>query len=471
MTEQGLFIDGRWEPAAESRPTFDRWTGEPTGRVAIATAADAVRAVDAAALAMRTSIPVAERARVLAETARLIEARAEELAQLITTEVGKPITASRGEVARAAETLRTCAEEARRLPSETVQLDAVPAGEGTFAFTIPTPMGVVAAITPFNFPLNLLLHKVGPAIAAGCAVVVKPSDHAPRTAGLVADLLHEAGLPAGWIAIVTGPPAEIVDALQSDDRVEVVTFTGSSEVGWRLKEAAPKKHHVLELGSNTALVVAADADLARAARAATDAALGNSGQACVSLQRVYVERPVAEAFIEALAAAVAASPVGDPRDDRTVVGPLITGTAVDRLRDWIGRAEAGGARIVTGGDRDGDVLVPTVLADVPADSPLVCEEAFGPVVSVVPVDDLDAALSAVNASRYALNTAVFTSNLGTAMRYAREAEAGSVLVNMPPSFRADHMPYGGVKDSGQGREGVKYAIDALVRQRLVVLHP
>ncbi|WP_308797895.1 aldehyde dehydrogenase family protein [Agromyces silvae] len=471
MTGQGLFIGGRWEQTDASRPTFDRWTGEPTGHVAVASAADAVRAVDAAAAAMRTAFPVADRARVLAETARLVETRSEALAQLITAEVGKPITASRAEVGRAAETLRTCAEEARRLPSETVPLDAVPAGEGTFAFTIPTPMGVVAAITPFNFPLNLLLHKVGPAIAAGCAVVVKPSDHAPRTAGFVADLLHEAGLPAGWIGIVTGPPAEIVDALQSDDRVEVVTFTGSSEVGWRLKESAPKKHHVLELGSNTALVVAADADLARAARAATDAALGNSGQACVSLQRVYVERPAADAFIDALAAAVAASPVGDPRDERTVVGPLITGTAVDRLSEWIADATADGARLVTGGGRDGDVLAPTVLADVAAQSPLVCEEAFGPVVSVVPVDDLAAALDAVNASRYALNTAIYTSDLATAMWFAREAEAGSVLVNMPPSFRADHMPYGGVKDSGQGREGVKYAIDALVRQRLVVLHP
>jgi len=283
--------------------------------------------------------------------------------------------------------------------------------------------------------------------------------------------------------LVTGPPADIVDAWQRDDRVEVVTFTGSSAVGWSLKAAAPRKHHVLELGSNTALVVAADADLERAARAATDAALGNSGQACVSLQRVYVERAVAEPFLDALTALVVESPVGDPRRDDTVVGPLISEDARERLLDWIDEARDAGARVTAGGvvtappsaagaadpDRASAVLSPTVLADVPGDSPLIREEAFGPVVSVVPVDSLDDALAAVNASRYALNTAIFTSGLSTAMRYAREAQAGSVLVNMPPSFRADHMPYGGVKDSGQGREGVKYAVAELVRQRLVVL--
>jgi len=483
MIRQGLHIDGDWVETRAIRTTRDRWSGEPLGEVAIGSPAHAVRAVDAAAAALATSFPVAARSAVLAGAAERLAARAEEVAQLITAETGKPITASRTEAGRGVETLRASAEEARRLPGETVPLDAVPAGEGTFAFTIPTPMGVVAAITPFNFPLNLLLHKVGPALAAGCPVVLKPSDHAPLTAGLVVRLMQEAGLPDGWLNLVTGPPADIVDAWQRDDRVEVVTFTGSSAVGWSLKAAAPRKHHVLELGSNTALVVAADADLERAARAATDAALGNSGQACVSLQRVYVERAVAEPFLDALTALVVESPVGDPRRDDTVVGPLISEDARERLLGWIDEARDAGARVTAGGvvtappsaagaadpDRASAVLSPTVLADVPGDSPLIREEAFGPVVSVVPVDSLDDALAAVNASRYALNTAIFTSGLSTAMRYAREAQAGSVLVNMPPSFRADHMPYGGVKDSGQGREGVKYAVAELVRQRLVVL--
>lgn len=470
MRNQMLYIDGRWQDTAEHRTLADRWTGGLLGTVAVGSADNAVAAVDAAAQAMASRFAAPDRSRILSNVGRLVTGRSEEFAQLITAELGKPITASRSEVGRAVETLQLSAEEAKRLPGETVPLDATANGADTLAFTIPTPRGVVAAVTPFNFPLNLLVHKVGPALAAGCAVVVKPSSHAPLTAGLLVELFEEAGLPAGWLNLVTGPPEKIVGAWQSDPRVAVITFTGSSAVGWQLKTQSPRKRHILELGSNTAMFVAADADLTRAARSAVGAAFGNSGQSCVSLQRIYVARPVAEAFVASLVENVEECAFGDPRDEATVVGPLVSTEETTRIVDWIEGAKQGGARVAVGGTQVDGILAPTVLVDVPKDSPLLCQEVFGPVVSVVLVDDLRQALAEVNASDYGLNTAIYTADIATAMEYARKAEAGSVLVNMPSSFRTDAMPYGGVKGSGQGREGVKYAVAELLQEKLVVLH-
>jgi acyl-CoA reductase-like NAD-dependent aldehyde dehydrogenase len=330
---------------------------------------------------------------------------------------------------------------------------------------------VVAAITPFNFPLNLVLHKVAPALAAGCAVVHKPSERTPLTAGLLAETLAEAGLPPGWYNLVTGKPAEIVGTWNDHPDVAVLTFTGSAEVGWQLKSASPRKRHILELGSNTAVVVAADADLARAVDAVVTGGFTFSGQTCISVQRVYVEEPVAEEFTARLAAAVEKLQIGDTRDPNTVVGPVISEQARERLVRWIEEAVDGGARIATGGTLEGACLRPTVLADVPATARVVCEEVFGPVASIRTVKSVSEGIEEVNSARFGLNTSIFTSDLASALQFAREAEAGSVLVNITPSFRADHMPYGGVKDSGQGREGVKYAIAELLDQRLVVLAP
>lgn len=471
LTGQRLYIGGRWCDGARTREVHDRWTGDAFATVAVAAPDDARATVDAAEAAMRQSFPVSERSRVLAATARLVEERAEEFAQAITAETGKPIANARGEVARACETLRYAAEEARRLPGETVPLDAVPAGEGTFAMTVPEPRGIVAAITPFNFPLNLLLHKVAPAIAAGCAVVLKPSDSAVVVAGLVTRAFVDAGLPSGRLNLVTGRPTDTVDIWLADPRVKVVTFTGSSPVGWGIKARSPEKLHVLELGSNTAMVVTDDADLDRAADAAVLAALANAGQACISLQRLYVTPGVAGALLDRLQERFGAIAAGDPRDPETVVGPLITDRATRALHEAIRAAAAGGARILAGGDVVDGVLQPTLLAEVDPSDGLVCDEAFGPVLSVLVVEDVDAAIAAVNSSEYALNTAIYTSDLATALNFSRRVEAGSVLVNMPPSFRADHMPYGGVKGSGQGTEGVRYAIHELVHQKLVVLRP
>ncbi|MDT0570269.1 aldehyde dehydrogenase family protein [Streptomyces sp. DSM 3412] len=467
MRTQGLYIGGAWQHPDTTFTVTDPWDGTVVGRVASAEAHQAAAAVDAAVAA---DCPAAhERARMLRRTADLVEERAELFAQTIRAEAGKPISAARGEVGRAVDTLRLSAEEARRLAGEAIPMDAVAAGEGLLAFTVPRPVGPVAAITPFNFPLNLVAHKVGPAVAAGCPVLLKPSERTPLTAGLLVECFDEAGLPAGMLNLVTGDPGTVVGTWTDDPRVSVLTFTGSASVGWSLKQRSPAKRHVLELGSNTAMVVADDADLDAAVQAAVTAAFTYSGQACISLQRVYVTPGAAEPFLERLAKAAESLVSGDPKDESTVVGPLISAEATQRVRSWVEAALSSGASLRAGGDVTDGVLRPTVLADVPSDASVMCEEVFGPVVSVNTVPDLDAAVREVNASRFGLNTAVFTASTATALKYVRQAEAGAVLVNLAPSFRTDHMPYGGVKDSGEGREGVPYAVRALLDPKLVIL--
>lgn len=471
MREQGLYLDGRWTPGAgPAQPVRNKWTDEQIGSYATADAAQVQAAIDAAHRAYQAGLPAHRRAEVLRWAAALVEERTEALADLLRREAGKPITTARGEVARCAQTLGLAAAEASRITGESLDMGVVPTGENIAAFTRPVPVGVVGAITPFNFPLNLVAHKLGPALAAGCPVVLKPSERTPLAAGALVALFEEAGLPAGWLNLVTGEPGTIADVLIADERVRVLTFTGSSAVGWDLKARSPRKRHVLELGSNTGAVVAADADLDRVVECATTAAFAFSGQACVALQRLYVERPVAEELTARLAAAAEAVVAGDPSGEDVAVGPLISDQALARVEAWIAEAVAGGGRIVAGGSRVGRALRPTVLTDVDPGARIVCEEVFGPVLSIVPVDSVTEGIAALNASRYGLNAAVFTRGLSTAMRCTRELEAGSVLVNLPPAYRSDNMPYGGVKDSGQGREGVAYATRELMEERLVLIH-
>lgn len=471
MREQQLFLNGRWVDGVDTFEVRDPYDSTLVGTAAVASPEQASEAVTAAKAAMTAGWPAGERADLLLQASRLIAERSEDFAQLLRAEAGKPIAAARVEVTRAITTIRVASEEARRLPSETVQFEELAPGVTPIGFTLPHPFGVVAAITPFNFPLNLVMHKVAPALAAGCAVVLKPSERTPLTAGLLAETLAEAGLPDGWLNIVTGRPEQIVPAWNDHPDVAVITFTGSAAVGWELKASSPRKRHILELGSNTAMVVAADADLQRAVNAVVTGGYTFSGQACVSVQRVYVAEPVAEEFTAMLAEAVEKLPVGDTKDPATVVGPVISEQARERVQTWIDEAVDQGATLVTGGTLEGSCLRPTVLADVPATARVVCEEVFGPVASIRTVASVAEGIAEVNSARYGLNTAIFTSDLAAALTFAQEAEAGSVLVNITPAFRADHMPYGGVKDSGQGREGVKYAIAELLDQRLVVLAP
>ncbi|WP_298889658.1 aldehyde dehydrogenase family protein [uncultured Serinicoccus sp.] len=470
MIEQQLYLDGAWqEGAGTPREVHDTWTGEVVGHYAVAAPEQVTVSITAAQTAMDVPWPAHERAATLRRAAALMAERSEELADLLRREAGKPITAARAEVARCVQTLSLSAAEASRITGESLDMSVVPGGEDVTAYTLTQGVGVVGAITPFNFPLNLVAHKIGPALAAGCAVVLKPSERTPLAAGALVRILHEAGLPPGRLNMVTGDPAEVVGRLIEDDRVEVLTFTGSAQVGWDLKARSPRKRHVLELGSNTAALVMPDADLDLVVNSVISAAFAFSGQACVSLQRLYVHEEQVEALVEQLRVATEALGVGDPAREDVTVGPLISSAALERVEQWVDEAVSAGARLVTGGRREGRALRPTILADVPASARVVCDEVFGPVVSVISVPDADAGIRSINESRFGLNAAVFTRDLGVAMRCTREIEAGSVLVNLPPAFRTDNMPYGGVKDSGQGREGVAYAVAELLEERLVLI--
>ena len=468
-TLRGIYVGGRWLSGGSATVRTDRWTGEVIDEIATGGAGDAAAAVDAAVEALSRGLSVPERSRILSTTADLLDARAEEFARVVQQDMGKPISSARLEVERAVGTLRYSAEEARRLPGERVPLEATDAGAGTIAVTIPEPLGVVAAITPFNFPVNLVAHKLGPALAAGCPVVLKPSDKAPLAALLLTELFEQAGLPAGWLNVVNGPAEPIVDEWLSDRRVAAIDFTGSARIGWQLKARSPRKSHILELGSNTAMYVDAGSDIARAAADTIAAGFANSGQACISLQRLYVHSAIADEFLSLVAELMKGVRAGDPSLDSTVVGPLVTDEAADRVSSWVEDAVDAGASMLHGGRRSGALIAPTLLATVSATSPLISDEVFGPVVTAITVPDLHEAIQQVNRSDFGLNASIYSSDLKASMEFGRRVEAGTVLVNMPPSFRADHMPYGGVKDSGQGREGVCYAVSELLHQKLFVL--
>jgi acyl-CoA reductase-like NAD-dependent aldehyde dehydrogenase len=468
-TERKLFIGGEWVETGEWLEVPSPYDGSLVGRVAKGGGAETHRAVDAAERAMAEPLPAHERAAILDRAARLVEERSEEIAGTVCAEAGKPMKAARVEAARAQSTFTMAAVEARKLAGDVVPMDASQAGAGKIAFTLRVPVGVVGAISPFNFPFNLVAHKVAPALAAGCAVVLKPASQTPVSALVLAELAEEAGLPAGWLNVVCGPAGEIGDVLVEDERVALITFTGSSAVGWKLRERAPRKRVNLELGNATPVIVAADAELDDVAARLAANAFSFAGQSCISVQRIYVERSAYDRFLELFLPRVEALVVGDPADDATDVGPVISTGERDRVLEWIEEARSRGASILAGGDLDGELLRPTVVADAPADAKVACEEVFGPLCTVSAYDSLDDAIALANGTRYGLQAGIFTSDVKAALRAARELEFGGVTVNEAPTFRADQMPYGGVKDSGNTREGPAYAIREMTEARLVVL--
>jgi len=348
-------------------------------------------------------------------------------------------------------------------------MDASSAGEGKLAFTLRVPIGVIGAITPFNFPLNLVAHKVAPALAAGCAVVLKPAGQTPLSSLLLAELETEAGLPPGWLNVVVGPSSEIGDVLVGDERVRMITFTGSTDVGYSIRERAARKKVTLELGNATPVVIEADADLDDAAAKMAAHAFSFAGQSCISVQRIYVGGEAYDRFLERFVPAVEALNVGDPADEETDVGPVIDDDARERIVAWIEEARTAGARVLTGGDLQEGLIQPTVIADAGPELKVSCEEVFGPVVTVNRVASLAEAIELANATRYGLQAGIFTSSLHSALTAARELEFGGVTVNEAPTFRADQMPYGGVKDSGNTREGPAYAVRELTEERVVVI--
>jgi acyl-CoA reductase-like NAD-dependent aldehyde dehydrogenase len=467
--ERKLLIGGEWVETGEWQEVRSPYSGDVVGRVPTAGADETRRAIDAAEAAMREPLPAHKRAEILVRVAGALGKRHDEVARLISDEAGKPMNAARVEAKRAMSTFTFAAVEARKLAGDMVPMDASQAGEGKLAFTLRRPLGIVGAISPFNFPLNLVAHKIAPALAAGSAVVLKPAGQTPLSALLLAELETEAGLPPGWLNVVVGRSAEIGDVLVGDERVKVLTFTGSSGVGWKLAERSPRKRVNLELGNSTPLIVEADADIGAAAAATAQHGFSFAGQSCISIQRVYVQEEVYDDYVGQLIPKVEALVLGDPADEETDVGPVIDADARERILEWIEEARGAGAEILAGGGLDGELIRPTVIANPAPELKVSCEEVFGPVCTVTRVSSLDEAFALANGTRFGLQAGVFTASLDTALRAAQELDFGGVTVNEAPTFRADQMPYGGVKDSGNTREGPAYAVRELTEERLVII--
>lgn len=470
----GCWVAGELRAGEATLTATNPYDGTAVGRVAIPADGD-IEAAVAAAHAVRhelAALPAYVRADALAQVSARIAERADDFAATITAESGKPLIWARAEVARAVSVFRFAGEEARRWGGQVQRLDTDPAGEGRVALTRRFPRGPVLAIAPFNFPLNLVAHKVAPALAVGAPVVVKPAPSTPMSALLLGDVLAECDLPAGsWSVLPV--PNDRMSPLVADGRLPVVSFTGSVPVGWAIRDAVPRKHVTLELGGNAAAVVCADwssdADLDRAAGRIATFSTYQAGQSCISVQRVLVDASLLNAFLACLVERVEDLVTGDPADPATQVGPLLNEDAARRVEEWVAEAVDAGARVVVGGTREGTTYAPTVLTDVPETVRLFTEEVFGPVVTVTPFTGVDEAFGAVNRSRYGLQAGVFTHDLQVAFRAHRELEVGGVVIGDVPSYRADQMPYGGVKDSGVGREGVRSAMEDLTYERVLVL--
>ncbi len=449
------------------------YDGREVGRVPACTPADVDRAVKEAQAALRDDpLPPWRRAEILDRAAAVLADRAEELARTIAAESAKPLKTARVEASRAVVTFTFGAVAARTLAGEVVPIDAARIGEGRLAFTLRLPVGVVGAITPFNFPLNLVAHKLAPAIAAGCPVVLKPATQTPLTALALADLLvRECGLPPGYLHVVTGPGGTVGRALVEHEGVAHLTFTGSGEVGWGLQAIAGHKKVALELGNNSPVIIEADGDWERAARTIAVAGFAHAGQSCVSTQRVFVHHSVADAFCARLAGLVDDLVVGDPMDEATDVSALITTADRERVKAWIDEAVSAGAEVVTGGDVVGGLLRPTVLRGVSPEMRVCRDEVFGPVVAVQTYDDVDEALRLADDTRFGLQAGIFTSSLPVALAAAHRLRYGTVLINELPTWRADQMPYGGVRASGNTKEGPLWAAREMTEERLVVIAP
>ncbi len=442
------------------------------GRVPECGAAEVERAVTVARNVLdQGPLPAWQRAEILDTAARLVADRVEDFARTIAEEAAKPIKTARVEAQRAVSTFTFAAVAARTLAGDIVPMDASPAGDGKLAFTLRVPIGVVGAISPFNFPLNLVAHKLAPAIAAGAPVVLKPASQTPISAiKLTRLLIEECGLPAGHVNVVTGGGGTVGNAIVDHDGIAMITFTGSPEVGWGIKARAPRKKVGLELGNNAPLIIEPSGDLATAAKKVSVAGFSHAGQSCISTQRMYVHESVLDAFLDEFVPLVEGLVVGPPLDERTDVSALIASKERERVQSWVDEAVAGGAEVLAGGKVSEDgVLMPTVLGNVKPDMKVCALEVFGPVVTVQPYAELGEALRLANDTRYGLQAAIFTSELDTALRAARTLDYGGVLVNEVPTYRADQQPYGGVRDSGNTREGPQWAAREMTVERVVII--
>jgi acyl-CoA reductase-like NAD-dependent aldehyde dehydrogenase len=469
--KKACYIGGAWVETAEYAPLYAPYSGEQLAEIPLAdaeTVEKAIAAAEEAASVMRR-MPAYQRARILEKMAALLNERLEEAAKIIALEAGKPIKTARGEVIRTIQTYKFAAEEAKRIHGETLPLDAAIGGEGRLAYTVREPLGVVGAITPFNFPMNLVAHKVGPALAAGNTVVLKPASQTPLSAFFLADIAEQAGLPAGALNVITGSGGKVGDLLVTDPRIKAITFTGSPAVGMDIRNRAGLKRVTLELGSNSAVIVDRDVNLDEVIPRCIFGAFAYSGQVCISVQRMYIVKELYDTFVEQFVAETRKLKGGDPLAETTDYSAMISPKETERALAWIEEAKQRGARVECGGETEGRVLQPTVLTGVPADAKVSCQEVFGPVVLINPVESVTEAIALVNDSRYGLQAGLYTNNLSLALQAADELHVGGVMINDVPTFRVDHMPYGGVKESGMGREGVKYAVEELTELKLVVI--
>lgn len=472
MTTHPLWLAGTrttTQTTFQHRGAYDK---RDLGVVCAAGRGEAAAAISAAwhARPAMQKLSAGAREAALLTIAEGMRRRDEELAQLITAETGKPISLARGEVGRSINTIQLCAEEAKRAQGEVIPLDTVPAGDGRFGIVRRFPKGIVVAIAPFNFPINLVAHKVGPAIAAGCPVILKPPPQAPLTSLLLGELLHSARLPEGAFSVL---PCEndVAQALATDPRVAVVSFTGSDKVGWKLREMAARKTVLLELGGNAAVIVEPDADLEMAAQRIVPGAFAHAGQVCIKVQRVFAHEDIAPQLLRRVLELTQAVGIGDPTHEEVICGPMISEEAAIRVETWVNEARNAGANVLCGGERDGQFYRPTWLSDAPEDAKVSCQEVFGPVAVFYRYAHFEAALHAVNNTEYGLQAGVFTQSLPRAMEAFEGLEVGGVIVNDIPTYRVDHMPYGGIKASGMGREGPRYVIEEFTEPRLLALKP
>jgi acyl-CoA reductase-like NAD-dependent aldehyde dehydrogenase len=469
--EYKLLIDGQWVNGGSLMEVKNKYNGQVIGALPTARREDLDSAIDAAerAEAVMADLPAYKRAEILLRTAALIRERSEDLAQTIAAEAGKAIKFARAEVERAANTFTIASEEAKRMHGETIALDAVQAGEGYFGFWVRRPVGVIAAISPFNFPINLVAHKLAPAIASGNTIVLKPASTTPLTAVKLCQIIQDAGLPAGALNLVVGSGGTVGEWLITDPRVDKITFTGSPEIGRHILSVAGIKKVTLELGNTSPVVVAPDADLDFVAKRCAVAAFANSGQVCISVQRIYSQKQVYEPLVEKFVSATNNMVVGDPLDERVDVGPMIDSKEVDRIETWVNEARTEGAQVLTGGKRDGTVYYPTVLTGVQPEMKVIAEEAFAPVASIIACDDFEESLRQANDSKFGLQVGVFTNDVNRIFKAIHGLNFGGVIVNDTPSFRVDQMPYGGNRESGLGREGVKYAMEDMTNIQMVAI--
>jgi acyl-CoA reductase-like NAD-dependent aldehyde dehydrogenase len=458
-----MWIDGEWMDCNEHYELRSPYDNTLIATIPLAQPEHveaALQAAERGAAAMRR-LTALERARILERVSQLFEANLEVCATIAALENAKPLKAGRSELLRTIETYKFAAEEAKRLHGETIPMDAARGGKGRFGFTTRVPLGIIAAITPFNFSYNLVAHKLGPAFAAGNAVVLKPAYQTPISALIAAKFFHEAGLPSGALNVVTGRGGAIGDRLVGDPRVKMITFTGSVEVGTSIRSKAGLKRVTLELGSNAGVIIDSEDDLEAVAARCAEGAFHYSGQVCVSVQRIYVQRRLYDRFLDALRDSAMRLIVGDPLDQTTDVSALIRPEETDRIESWIREAANASAAILCGGTRNGSVLLPTIIAGGDRHLSVSCKEAFGPVVVVQPYDEWNEAIAAINDSEYGLQAGVYTTSLSKAFDAIERLEVGGIIINDIPSFRVDHMPYGGVKQSGIGKEGIKYSTEEM----------